>query len=74
MGFCRINLFFVLSSWCTINEIAVMNIMNLIFIFYVQEYAWIKPGMIFPFVDYVDRCLVVVSFILSFNFYHCLCL
>lgn len=24
-----------------------------------QDYAWIKHGMIFPFVDYVDRYLLL---------------
>lgn len=24
-----------------------------------QDYAWVKHGMIFPFMDYVDRCGVV---------------
>lgn len=24
-----------------------------------QDYAWVKRGMIFPFVDYVDRCVLL---------------
>lgn len=31
-------------------------------LFFVQDYGWIKSGMIFPFVDYVDRCLIIGFF------------
>lgn len=34
-----------------------------------QDYAWIKGGMIFPFVDYVDRCLYIGLFYFSFLCY-----
>lgn len=33
-----------------------------------QDYAWIKSGMIFPFVDYVDRYLIVGLFFSHFSF------
>lgn len=39
-----------------------------------QDYAWVTRGMIFPFIDYVDRCAVVVCLFvfivssLSFDF------
>ena len=25
-----------------------------------QDYAWVQRGMIFPFMDFVDRCVVIV--------------
>ena len=29
-----------------------------------QDYAWIKRGMIFSFIDHVDRCVIDRSFCL----------
>lgn len=38
----------------------------------IQDYAWIKSGMIYSFVENVDRFVILViqflSYILSFNF------
>jgi hypothetical protein len=28
-----------------------------------QDYAWVKRGMIFPFMEYVDRCVLVGAFL-----------
>lgn len=27
-----------------------------------QDYAWVKRGMIFPFMDYIDRYVIIGSF------------
>lgn len=52
------------TSYCipvlmiAIIEIAYVN---------VQDYAWVKRGMIFPFVDYVDRCVILVFVVYNLN-------
>lgn len=27
-----------------------------------QDYAWVKQGMIFPFIDNIDRCVMFCTF------------
>lgn len=31
-----------------------------------QDYAWVKQGMIFPFIDNVDRCVIDSFVVLVF--------
>lgn len=39
-----------------------------------QDYAWVKRGMIYPFVDYVDRCVVVINLMPLLLLATCICL
>lgn len=36
---------------------------------YEQDYAWVKRGLIFPFVDFVDRCISALVHIVFIFFF-----